>query len=127
MRRSLLGVLAALLVIGSVSAQAGNPRLVQSPDGTLYVIAGDARHRIVPAPITDEELLAIAETEPWEDGTIALAPAPPAVPAAPAAPAAPPAPRSPPSHSWGSLSVRLCTSEVRSCDGPCLVYWRRCW
>ena len=122
MRRSLLGVLAALLVIGSTSAQAGNPRLVQSPDGTLYVIAGEARHRIVPAPTTNEELLKIAEAEPWDDGTIALVPAPPAAPAAPVAPAAapipvaappPPAPAAPAVKRVGETTILTTPSGLR--------------
>lgn len=89
-RRWVLGIAMALLAISSVSAQGVAPRLVQSSDGTLYVVAGDVRYRVVPAPISDADLAAIGEAGVWEDGTLVLsAPSPaPAQPAAIAAPAA---------------------------------------
>ncbi len=132
MRRSLLGVLLAVFVVGSVSAQAAAPRLVQSSDGTLYVIAGAVRHRIVPAPITDEELLAIAEAGAWEDGTLALG-APPA-PSQPAAQAAAPPPgeqpitlsgsqdqNTPPFELRGGTYTARWSAQLRSGESSCFV------
>ena len=67
MRRWILGIAMALLTISSVSAQGVVLRLVQSSDGTLHVVAGDVRYRVVPAPISDAELLAIGEAGAWEE------------------------------------------------------------
>ena len=72
--------MAALLVSFSAGAAVGQGApwyLVQARDGTLHVITGDLRHRIVPVPISDAELAAIPEAEPWEGGTMASAAAAP--------------------------------------------------
>jgi hypothetical protein len=118
MRRSVLGVLLAVFVVGSVSAQAAAPRLVQSSDGTLYVIAGDVRHRIVPAPISDEELLAIGESVGWVDGTIALGT--PAAPSQPV-PQAAPAPGEQPITLSGSQDQNTAPFELRG--GTYIARW----
>jgi hypothetical protein len=75
MRRGLIAVIAALLAIGTVAAQEAPWRLVQSSDGTLYVIAAGTRHRIVPAAVPDDVIAAIPEGEAWETGAMtAVAP-----------------------------------------------------
>ena len=71
----------ALGSLATVSAQGVPWRLVQSGDGTLYVIAEGVRHVVVPAVISDDELGAIAEGEPWGATFGASAPAGPPAPA----------------------------------------------
>lgn len=112
MRRLIVAVFAGLLIVGSVSAQEAPWRLVQSEDGTLYVIAGGNRHRIVPAPISGAELGAIAESQAWEDGNMIVESAAPAVPPVPA-PAVPPAQPASGTKRIGETTILTGESGVR--------------
>jgi hypothetical protein len=76
------GLLAAAVVASTSLAQSAPGRLVQSSDGTLYVLKDGARFAVVGEPIDDEELGAFAD-----GGTIGAAELlPAAVAAAPAVP-----------------------------------------
>src|SRR5215207_5172872 len=78
MRRHAVTILATFLTTWAIVAHAQDApwRLVQENDGTLYVIAGGTRHRIVPATLPGDIIAAIPEAEPGEDGRIMVAPAP---------------------------------------------------
>jgi hypothetical protein len=59
MSRTLLGALSAavaLLVASIASAQSSPWRLVQSSDGTLYLLAGSTRYVVTPDLISDDDL-----------------------------------------------------------------------
>jgi hypothetical protein len=60
------------LTTAAVAAQAAPWRLVQGGDGVLFVIRGDVKHRIVPAPMTEADM-AIPEAVAWEDGVMLVA------------------------------------------------------
>jgi hypothetical protein len=55
---------------GIASGQASPLQLVQVTDGAPYVITDDARHRIVPALISDEEPLTIPKADAWGNGVM---------------------------------------------------------
>ena len=84
----MLMALVGLLIVGSVSAQEAPWRLVQTSDGTLYVVAAGVRHRITPAALPDGVVAAISEGAAWEAGTLGDAPQPPVDTAAAGAPQA---------------------------------------
>lgn len=89
-----LAAAAALLVsLVAVPAFAQTPpRVVQAPDGTLYLLRDGTRSPFTPAPIGADELASIPEGAPilGDLAAPALAPVAPVVaPAAPAAPAEP--------------------------------------
>lgn len=61
---------AALIVATNVYAQAAPWRVVQASDGSLHLIKDGARHWLVPAAISDEDLLALPEGEPLLAGDL---------------------------------------------------------
>jgi Domain of unknown function (DUF4352) len=84
---------AAIMIVGwavtSGSAQPAPWRLVQGADGVLFVIRGDVKHRIVPAPMTEADM-AIPEAPAWEDGVMLVLPTERAASQPPNQTAAPP-------------------------------------
>jgi hypothetical protein len=80
------------VAMGGVSlAQPRPPRVVQTADGTLYLIVPEGRLWLIPQPITDEELLVLPDIGAIIGELPQPAP-PPAPPAAPAPPLPPPPP-----------------------------------
>jgi hypothetical protein len=76
---ALLAVAVTLALAGVLPAAGQEPwRLVQGPDGVMFVIRGDVKNRIVPTAMTETEM-AITEAPPWEDGVMLAAPADPAI------------------------------------------------
>lgn len=76
------------VAMGSVSlAQPRPPRVVQTTDGTLYLIVPEGRLWLIPQPITDEELLALPDI----GAVIGELPTPTPVPPTPTPVPAPPA------------------------------------
>lgn len=75
MSRSVLftALLTVAVVVNTltVSAQLAPWRLVSASDGALWIVTGDARHRVTPAPISDVELSALQELDAWGDGVLA--------------------------------------------------------
>lgn len=80
----MLPVAVGLLVLGSalsVRADEAPVRVVQTGDGSLFVVSGGQRQRLVPDFIPDEELVALPEGEPMFGQIAFPAPAPPLPPA----------------------------------------------
>jgi hypothetical protein len=75
--RALIGLVTAGLLTTAASAQELPWGLIQTSDGTLYVVAAGLRHRVVPAMAPDEIVATIPEGAAWEGGVLADAPAVP--------------------------------------------------
>jgi hypothetical protein len=70
-------LLAASLYLGTGMASSSTAygqnipwRVVRSPDGALYLLRDGVRHRIEPAPISEEEIRDFAEREPLQRGEL---------------------------------------------------------
>ena len=69
MRRfALIGLIVAALSTSAAHGLEAPWGLVQTGDGTLYVVAGGIRHRITPVTIPDDLIAAIPEGDAWEQG-----------------------------------------------------------
>jgi hypothetical protein len=74
-RFALTGFLVAALSTSAAHGLEAPWGLVQTGDGTLYVVAGGTRHRITPVAVPEDIIAAIPEGDAWEQGRIPGAPA----------------------------------------------------
>lgn len=76
-----------VLLIAVPTVRASEPwRLLRAEDGSLWVYADGARHRIEPQGVSDADLATIPEAVPWPDGVLGVSGwAPPAIPPRPTA------------------------------------------
>jgi hypothetical protein len=75
--RALIGLGLVALLTTAVHAAEAPWQLIQTNDGTLYVVAAGLRHRIMPATVPDEAVTTIPEGDAWTSGAMADTPAVP--------------------------------------------------
>ena len=72
--RALGGLVCAALLTSAAYAQDAQWGLIQSNDGTLYVVVSGMRHRVQPVVAPDDVISALPEGAAWETGVMADAP-----------------------------------------------------